>query len=354
MTATIDRPLSRFTQRFSSRRFTPWLGVDVGTYAVKLAVVVPERANSLRLVHAQRLAWPAGTEPFASAEQFQQALKQILKDTRTDWSHHDVRTAALTLPACALSEQPLADVTEAAASIQQIYQASPGDLAFDSWTTSDEDDATLVWADPDVVRGAIKAFTKCGLTADVLDTSTFATARASQLASADTARSELVVDWSAGGITLTWLLDGQPQFTRTSIHGGCLEVLETIAQTFELDIPEAELLLSRYGLPGSVNVELCTHIEHCLTEPLDFVLQEVDRTVNFLASRYPGRGVESCLLIGGGAAIANLSEWISRQTGLATRAWSLNSTAGSPGDCDLIPAPLFAQAAALSALALES
>lgn len=354
MNATLDRPTTRFVQGLAGRKFTPWLGVDIGTSAIKLAVVVPDGAGGVRLTHAQRLSWPAGAEPFASAEQFGQTLKQLLRNSHTDWAQHGARTAAFTLPACALSEQSLTDTNEAGATIQGIYQASPDDLAFDCWSTSEPDDATLIWADPDVVQGAIKAFAKCGLAADVLDTATFATARASQLASTDECpHSELVVDWGAGGVTLTWLLDGQPRFTRTSIHGGCLEVLETTAATFGLDIPEAELLLSKYGLPGSIDIELSGRIEACLAELLDLVLQEIDRTADFLASRFPGQRVESCLLIGGGAAIRNLPHWISQQTDLPTRVWSLSSDTGSQVVCDLQPAPLFAQAAALSALALD-
>ena len=353
MTATLDQRMTRFVQRLSSRQFTPWLGVDVGTYAVKLAVVARDGMGGARLTHAQRIMWPAGAEPFQSAEQFGQALKGLLRESQSDWAQYGVRTAAFTLPACAFSHQPMNDASEAAAAMQDLYQAASDELAFDCWSTPETDDVTLVWAEPGVVQAAIKAFGKCGLSADVLDTASFATARASQLASKGTANSELVIDGGAGGITLTWLCNGEVRFNRTSIQGGGMEALEAVAATFSLGIPEAELLLSKYGLPGAVDDELRTRMEVCFIEALELVLQEIDRTVNFLGSRFPRDQVQSCLLIGGGAAIRNLPFWISQQTERPTHVWSLPASGSSQFVCDLRPTPLFAQAAAQSALALE-
>lgn len=370
MTAIIDSPTTKTSRRTRKRNFTPWLGVDIGTHSVKLATVVPDANDRLTLGSVQRVLWPAGTNPFSSADHFAQALQHLLRETEVEWSQHSPRIAAFSLPACALSEQELpvsasdesAVEAEAVETIRQIYQTAPDSLAFDCWSPpqiedafNDDGRATLIWADPNVVGGAVTAFQKCGLQADVLDTPTLVTARASRLDSdVDPAGSELVVDWGAGGITLTWLLDGHTRFSRTSIHGGCQEVVAALADKFHLDALEGELLLSRYGLPGESRTELSVAIEACLAESLDVLHQEIDRTILFLGSRYPRHGVERCLLIGGGAALRNLPAWITRQTDLPTRVWSLPfSTTMFPAS-DLLPGPLFAQAAALSALAVES
>ena len=359
------------------RRTTPWLGVDVGTHSVKLAVVGQNAAGHWELLRAKQVAWPYHADPFGSPELLSAALREVLTGSRADWEYPKLRNVAFSLPGCALSRQEVAadshDATaverSARAAMQQLYGERSEQLAFDAWlpdavpnSFADAPSTGLVWADAEVVSQSLAAFRHCRLAADVLDAEPLTTARASELfrtAFSDTqANSELVVDWGATGISLTWLFDGQPRFRRTSIQGGFAEAIQSVAERFSLAVSDAEFMLARYGLPGAGssiagNDGLSQSIESCLTEPLQILLDEFDRTLGFLGSRYPRQPVQRCLLTGGGAAIRRLDAWLSQQTDIPARSWNLPTGRDCLADSSLLPAPVFAHAAALSALAWE-
>ncbi len=359
----------------SRRRVKPWLGVDIGTSSVKLVIVRPNAAGQWELTCAYQVPWPDHTDPFASPEFLGLALREVLAESRADWECPRLRKVAFSLPQMALSQQAIA--TESldaatieqmtAATIQEIYGDRPSRLAFDTWqpdavsnSFAGPPSANLVWADPAVVSESLAAFRRCGLVAEVLDTEPLTTARAAELATQGTASnddepvSEIVIDWGATGITLTWLFDGQPRFQRTSIDGGVADAVQVVQDTFSLSVPEAELMLSRYGLADSGKSGLASAVENCVSDSLQILLDELDRTLSFLSSRFPRQPVTRCLLTGGGAAIRNLDTWLGQQTGLAASVWSLKSHCGCLSQSSLLPAPVFAHAAALSALAWEA
>ncbi len=118
-------------------------------------------------------------------------------------------------------------------------------------------------------------------------------------------------------------------------------------------------MVARYGLLNTDSAERDGHglsraVEKCLTEPLQLLLGEFDQTLGFLGSRYPRQPVARCLLIGGGAAILHLDRWLAQQTNVPAQSWQLPLGRACQVDVTLLPTPIFAHAAALSALAFES
>lgn len=362
---TSSRPRSRQRNRSSN----PWLGVDVGTCSVKLAVVGQNRFGEWELTRAVCVPWAQDADPFASPEALSESLEQVLQDTRSEWEIPKLRRAAFSLPGLALSYQELSvssdDVeavdSQAADAMTQLYGDRPENLAFDAWlpdsagqSLQDDPQVNLVWADPDVVSRTLLAFKRCGLAAGVLDVAPFTTARAFELFDPmSVSGSELVVDWGASGLSLTWICDGRPRFHRTASHGAFTSALKIVSDALSLPFPECELLLSKYGLTDKLPNGYSAAVDACLAGPLDDLIDEIDQTLAYLSSRYARWPVQRCLLIGGGAAVRHLDGWLGQQTEFDVQVWSLPSPGNSSSKL-LTPDPLFASAAALSALAYES
>lgn len=358
-----QKPLERISVRKPA-----WLGVDVGTHSIKLAIVTHDRPGEWKLNYAQRIPWPSDAEPFASADQFGDALRDVLERSRSGWRTTNLTRAAFSLPKAAISSEdmqvdtddPATVLTTAAQTMQQLYGSRSEKLAFDVWQPepvdggfADPPASQLLWAEPDVVTNSLAAFRACRLTADVLDTPPFTTARASEMM-VDSSDSELMIDWGWTRLTLTWILNGRPRFTRFSIQGNVADLVQSVCDAQDLTPSSTELLLARYGLPGETISGFNRVIEKAATDSLQILLDEIDSTLTYLGSRYPRQPINRIILSGGGAAIRNLDQWLSSQIGIDAIQWALPSGVDRTLRQSLWPTPLFAQAAALSGLGCES
>ncbi len=302
-------------ERRSSRR-TPWLGVDVGPHSVKLAVAKLDQRGFWCLDYTQRIPWQKDAEPFASAEHFGKALYEVLRQSQSGWRARGLTQAAFSLPETAVSSEDLAIETEDLATVQtaadqtirQLYGCRPDKLAFDVWNPvpvegsfADPPAAQLLWAEPEVVKSCMQAFRNCRLTAEVLDVAPLTTARASEMLTGS-CDSELMIDWGSNRLTLTWILDGQPRFTRFSIRGGGEELVQSVCDSHRFSPEEAELLLARYGLPGQNTSGFNRMIEKAAADSLDVLLEEIDCTLTYLKSRYPRQPIDRIILSGGGGS----------------------------------------------------
>ncbi|WP_166831137.1 pilus assembly protein PilM [Thalassoroseus pseudoceratinae] len=355
------------TERIYGRQ-TPWLGVDVGTHSIKLAVVTRNRRGQWNLDYAQRIPWPKDAEPFSSADRFGEALHEVLRQAESVWRTKNLTQVAFSLPSSAVSTQDLChdadDLatihTTATQTIREIYGSRPEKLAFDVWRPDPVEDSfadpptsQLLWAEPDVVKNCVEVFRDCRLTAEILDMPPLTTARASEMLEG-ARESELIVDWGVTRLTLTWILKGRPRFTRYSIQSGVADLVQSINDAQDLTSTDTELVLARYGLPADTISGFNRTIEKTAADSLEVLLDEIDCTLTYLGTRYPRRTIDRIVLSGGGAAIRNLDYWLTSQIGIDSVQWMLPFGDGQATWQSLDPIPLFAHAASLSGLGYES
>ncbi|MFV2066248.1 MAG: hypothetical protein ACC645_04660 [Pirellulales bacterium] len=351
-----------------SSRQPGWIGVDIGTHAVKLAQV--ERRNgSLRLVEAlvvrRREAWPADTmelSPTASSEEVSAGLSL--------GGGFRGRKAAVVLPmavcdarGCTIADRGDIDPREL---VVQELDAAYGNAAelreFDFWPVHLPDDEeppsenTIAFSVPRAWTCRVaEDLVDSRLVGQMLDALPLALARAVELGSPGASRSPVAaVDWGCGRATLCAVFGGRPLFVRCLRNAGFEGVLQSLRATLSVNQDEAQKLLTDHGLPHreqETSDELPSVIEEVIAEPLNRFVEELNRTLAFVRQQRRSLAPKKLILFGGGASIRNVSQYLVEKVGLPVEPWDLE-TKDAAGDLGrVLPMQLLGPAIALSSVA---
>lgn len=125
-----------------------------------------------------------------------------------------------------------------------------------------------------------------------------------------------------------------------------------IRQQLKLSAAEAEAILTNYGVSATLHgtvkqTELQSLIMNLSANSTRDLVEEIHETLSFIKMQFPEQAPAHLCVMGGGAAIRNMDLLLQQQLGLPVRNWTLR---GSPSES---VSPVFATAAALSALAWE-
>lgn len=349
-------------------RKTGWIGVDVGTSAVKVAQLV-RHGRRWRLAAAsvvpRRTAWPAAVAPDdearSSLDEFQAA--QSLEP------NYQGRRVAASLPMAVCDVHALDRLLEgeprARDLIRKTIETTTGQSAqpfeLDYWTSSRGDKGsqrgwtnvlTVVrnWSDQlcdDVAR--------VGWSCEMIDGLPFAMARAVGMVSHDSSGAPIAaLDWGSAHATLCVVVDGQPTYVRCLKDCPWHRVLTALADSLELSQPEAEALVTEHGLPDPAAEspsESSGLIQEIIADPLDGLVGELRRTLEHFQYQRRTAGPKQLYLMGGGATLNRLDAQLAARLGIEVRVWQLRAeTSGTASDM-ADSSCLFAPAAALSALA---
>lgn len=344
------------------RRTYGLVGVDLGSHAIKLAQL--ERAPSgLRLVNARTIVRPQTANDEGDAISW---WEEALAGERLD-SQFVGQSAACTASAPS-AELQLLSIPDGSRSQQRTMlegelasqlAGSLEDYAIDFWRTADGSGtssaeniaaATLAVEDGERIAEALRL---AGLICKCIEPKPLATARAQKLSEPDLNEPVALLDWGHEQACLSIVVRGRPRFFRNLRDCGLKRFLNSLMQALELSASDARALLSTVGLEGPqpADAELASvreAIESVAVRPLQAMVIELTKTLNYIAEHRPQLRSHKLRLCGGGATIRNIAFRLEERLQRAVHAWRFDALAevGLPA----LQAPLFASALALSSL----
>lgn len=318
-----------------------WVGVDIGTSTIKLAQV--ERYNNgWQLRFGQILPrCPAKWDRSLTG------LREILEPTLQGMQRWRSRPAACLLPT-PLSELRVLNLPSAPdaellhlvdAELNYADDGGPGDYQAGFWHTNPcrSNQATclvhVVSTPTDTVQTVASELSRAKLQCQAIDSHPFALARAIAMSPpATSAEMIAAVDWGFDAIWLTIVRHGTPCFTRLLCECGLGKVVANLQSGFKLTHEEACQLLGEYGLqtgddlvPGEIQKTIC----NLTKEPVKQAVQELQRTLQFIAHEHPELVPQHVCLFGGGAALKGTDQLLAEQLALPTTVWHLSAQATS-------------------------
>lgn len=178
-------------------------------------------------------------------------------------------------------------------------------------------------------------FESAGLDVRALDVRSSAAARACRTALAPQPGMTAILDlgWSASSLSI--LHQGAIAYQRV-IGGASIKTLsETIAQRLNVDTRTTEHLLSEVGLsragePDDGDPQLFDQAGMTVARHFDTMAQELQTPLSYTACQYPDAEVKRLLLVGGGACIHGLTEYLSSSMEMEVKAVAPADLAESP------------------------
>jgi Tfp pilus assembly PilM family ATPase len=347
-----------------------WIGIDLGTRAVKVAQV--ERVGAqLRLAGARviRRGAAAGDNdsPVPAAAWWSEVCRQ--ETLREGFSG---RRAACVLSASATDLRAVGvpegaeDERRAmiAGELDAIYAGNAAGRVFDFWQPQPQSSAgqsslenvtVLSVAEAEAADVAASLW-RAGFYCETLDGLPLALARAVQLASPAAGETPVAaLDWGSTSATFCIVRAGRPVFTRHLRDCGFAALPAAVAEALNLSADDAEQLLATHGLCDPARRDdALADVQEILTdisaEPLAAVVAQLDRTLAYPELHRSGLMPERIWLFGGGATVRNAAAVLSERIGLPVQAWTLPLGAAAPMGISP-PLSLLGPAVALSALA---
>lgn len=346
-----------------------WIGLDVGTHAVKLAQVVRD-GTGVRLHRAaaiQRTATWAGDDSLA---QDQPITSQAEIRAALECGGFEGRNAVCALPmnVCqlrSLNIPPGSDDerrTMIADELAEEWADSNNHMEFDFWEMlpaggdkqQDAFNVSVLAASKLWIGQVWRDCRKAGMDCWAIDGTPLAMARAvGMLGGFGGGRRALAVDWGFSNTTMCIVGDERPMYSRRIHDCAFGRVLESIMRTFESSLDEAQHLAEVEGLsvPGEAASGTAQAITDAAANTLEELVRQMSRTLQFTEMQRRHLQPATIWLMGGGAALKNVQPYLQHALSLPVHIIELR------GGDEPIPcaagsrSAVFGNAAALSALA---
>jgi len=349
-----------------------WIGVDIGTHTVKLAQVVRAGGN-LRLRQAvviQRPSpWPeedsmAWAVPCASHDEIYAGRKYgtfVGRNAASVLPMNVCELHGLTVPPGTDQERR----TMIAGELAEYWSERPGPIEFGFWET-DSPQANERAGGFNVNVLAVAQLWIERLTQDCrqssldcwsVDGSPLAMARAVDLVNRfRRERCVLAVDWGFSNVTLCIVSQRRPLYARRLRECGMRLLLESICTALGVTEDEAQHLIDTQGVispevDSSGDQELQVAIAEAAYGTIESLIEQVQRTLQFVQTQRRHLLPSAVWLMGGGATIRNIGSHLSGKLGMPVHIWGMPTDMTDLSHFDGRRSALFASSAALSALA---
>jgi type IV pilus assembly protein PilM len=344
------------------RRTYGLVGVDLGSHAIKLAQL--ERAPSgLRLVNARTIVRPpTANDNGDTISWWEEALAGERLDAQfvgqaagCTASAPSAELQLLSIPDGSRSQQRTMLEGELAAQLAGPLE----DYAIDFWRIADGNGtstaeniaaATLAVEDGGRIAEILRS---TGLICKCIEPKPLATARAQKLSEPEVNEPVAVLDWGHEQACLSIVVRGRPRFFRNLRDCGFKRFQNSLVQALGLSAGDVRTLLSTVGLEGPLpaDAELASvreAIESVAVRPLQALIIELTKTLNYIAEHRPQLRSHELRLCGGGATVRNIAFRLEERLQRTVRAWRFDGLAEV--SLPSLHAPLFASALALSSL----
>jgi type IV pilus assembly protein PilM len=348
-----------------------WIGVDVGTHAVKLAQAARD-GDGVRLYRAAVIQRPAawnGDDALSQGEPIT-SLPEIRAALECGGFVGRNAVCALPMNVCQLRGMNVpagSDQERRAMATHELAQewADKTPMEFDFWEmdsphgekAGDGFNVSILAAPRPWIAQLWHDCRQTGLDCWAIDGAPLALARAVGLvAGADRSRPALAVDWGYSNTTLAIVAGDRPLYSRRIQNCAFGRVLEAITKALDVTLDEAQHLADTHGLArAAADPQADPQIQSAITEAAEEALGELAnqlaRTLQFAETQR--RHLQPCCiwLTGGGASLRNVASYLGAALQVPVDVWYM------PPDDEPIScaaehrAAIFGGAAALSASA---
>ncbi|MCA9110810.1 MAG: pilus assembly protein PilM [Planctomycetaceae bacterium] len=364
MVATLADSVS---QSFHISRSLGYVGIDLGTYGLKIAQV---RKNGQKLTLERAHCVPY-RQPLDIAKR-SLAIDVILESLDHAWSptgrwFPDEAACLLPLPLMFLRTIDLP--TTSSEDQQRMIESelshdarqSAGPMIFECWNEGMGEArptaASVLGASQGLVEELAESLYERGLACEVLDGHPHVLSRLTSLDRLGNPGGPIaVIDWGYESSLFVIARHGVPVYTRPLRDCGFRNVSEALCESLNLDAREVQYLLSSaQNSPedSPLRREIQEMVFDLAATPLRRFEEELNRTLTFLRQqRTPVEPAMICLT-GGGALTPGVVDWVTQSTGIMARLWEFPSVESS-SPVQRIPVSLLSSAIALSSLRFES
>ena len=353
-----------------------WIGVDIGSRAVKLAQVVRD-VEGVRLGRAAVLPrtkpWPdeqagARSLPVASHAEVHGAF--VCADSfagrmaACSLPMHVYDFRGLHLPAGTYTERR----TMISGELAEAWNIFEESCEFDFWETQipgvkfrqDEPNVNVLALSKPWARQAAIDIARAGLRCVAIDGPPLAIARAIGLAS-PRQRTEpvAVVDWGFTNATFCVVVADCPVFVRRIRGCGLRVIAKAIEEALGVTLDQTQHLLQTAGFPDPQNADpdhdtLGQALADGAVEPLRQLVDQINRTLAYFQAQRRALIPSKLWLTGGGASIRNVAAFLGRDVAIPVETWRLPGMTENQEKQQQIAPPLLAGAIGLSLLSLAA
>ncbi len=361
------------TITMASRRLG-WIGVDVGTRAVKLAQVARDGpGGAVRLHRAAVLQRPASwpghdrlglDQPVSSAVEIRAARqcgRFAGRNAVCALPMNVCQLRGLSVPPGENAERRSIIANELAAEWEEQNVA----MEFDFWEletaqekANDSFNVNMLAIARPWLAQLSRDCGQAGLDCWVVDGTPLAMARAVSLAGLASGRRALAIDWGFWNTTFCVVGDNRPWYTRRTADCGFGRALDAIARRFDVTLDVAQHLADVHGIMPTPSAEhpagdraAQATIGAAIESTLDNLCRQARKTLQFLETQRRHLQPAGVWLLGGGASLPNFGTWLADKLQLPVNVWSLSHDVELPSCEAGNRSAVFAGAAALSALA---
>jgi len=349
-----------------------WVGVDVGTHAVKLAQL-SRRGGDVRLHRAAIIQRPTSWSADESLALDQPTSSQLEIRAARECGQFTGRNAVCSLPmnVCQLRSLgvPPGDNDERRTMIEDElaneWSEQRVTMEFDFWEletghtdkASDGFNVNVLGVALPWIRQLTRDCRQAGLDCWAIDGTPLVMARAVALAGGPGGgRRALAVDWGYSNTTICVVGDGRPWYTRRVSDCAFSLALEAIAREFSVTLDQAQHLADTQGItpptePADADRMAQSALSDAVRMTMDGLIGQVQRTLQFVETQRRQLSPVAIWLMGGGASMRNVAPSLAHEFELPVHVWKMPCESASLPCATGNRSALFAGAAALSALA---
>jgi Tfp pilus assembly PilM family ATPase len=173
--------------------------------------------------------------------------------------------------------------------------------------------------DADEAGALLDRFEQEGLDVRALETLGSATVRACGplLAEPPAITGILDIGWTAAVLTVVHY--GTIVYERTITEGGMAHLLRTATEQFEMDADTANRLIAHVGLERDDQGGALAGLRGTVVAHLHSLAGELRAPFSYAAHQYPDAAVERLLLVGGGASLIGVADYMASVLGMAAQ-----------------------------------
>ncbi len=297
------------------------VALDIGTYSIKAV-----RAKAGKKVAVERVVEVFNETGIAlptddiTVAKLGQMIDAVFNDN--DLPRTDVRLA---LPETVVSTKviqipPLSDAELASAigwQAEQHIPIPPEELSLEYEVLyrpekkSDEQmRVLLIGTRKRMVERFIGMFNEIGIEPTLLETHMLAILRSLQFTAEDP--TTLIVHLGSSSMNLAIVHRAELQFVISHMNGGQM-LTKSLETSIGLDAAQAEQYKRSYGLDGT---QFQGKVKEALTPPVNMLLTEVRKSVQFFVNQNPQESVQRIVLSGGSAMLPGLVQHVTNELGV--------------------------------------
>jgi len=295
-----------------------YFGLDIGTSSIRV-VQLKKGAKPALLTYGSIDVTDGSSASDSAADRTKVAalVKQLVRDARISTKNVVAGLSSAKVYASVIKTPKLGDAELAKAmkfQAEHYIPMSVNEVKLDysvlgPGASEDELEVLLIAAPNIATEKYVAICDEAGLELMALEPNALALSRALLPASGQTV---LLLDMGAFSSDITIAQNRLPKLLRSVSVGGNTFV-KTVAQNLGLDDAQAEQFTRKFGLTQS---KLEGQVFKALKPTIDLLVSEIQKSVQFFATQYPGVKIEKLVVTGGGSNLLELPAYLSTATNL--------------------------------------